>query len=71
MEDNRLVGAGQQMNPEQEEELLLHAAAGTDPLTAMAARSDDDDEQQATGNCGCLVMLLAAVGLTFSVLSPM
>lgn len=55
------------MNPDQEEEVLLQVAAGTDPLTAMAASSEDDC-QQPTGNCGCLLVLLAALmGLTFSV----
>ena len=54
------------MDQEQEDELLLHVAAGTDPATAMAATSDDEDEGP-TGGCGCLVMLLAIIGLTFSV----
>jgi hypothetical protein len=51
------------MNQDQEDELLLHVAAGTDPATAMAAIPDDDD-QPPTG--GCLVMLLAVIGLIFS-----
>ena len=54
------------MNEDQEDELLLHVAAGTDPATAMAATDDDDADDQRPSE-GCLVMLLAATGLTFSV----
>ena len=43
--------------------MLLHVAAGTDPATAMAAI--DDDDQRTTG--GCLVVLVAVIGMTFSV----
>jgi len=56
------------MDQEQEDELLLHVAAGTDPATAMAvADSDDDDDQRPSGGGGCLTVLLAVIGLTFSV----
>ena len=54
------------MNSDQKEEMLLHVAAGTDPATAMAAT--DDDDQRPSGGCGCLVVLLAIIGMTFSVL---
>lgn len=53
------------MNEDQEDELLLHVAAGIDLATAMAAT--DDDNQRPTEGCGCLVMLVAMIGLTFSV----
>ena len=46
--------------------MLLHVAAGTDPASAMAATDDNDDERP-SGGCGCLVMLFAFIGLTFSV----
>jgi len=52
------------MNQDQEDELLLHVAADTDPATSMAAIPDDDDQPPSGG---CLVMLLAFISMTFSV----